>query len=112
MKNDVLPSDNIFLNDILCIIGDAVAISGNIVVVGAKGSAHGSHAESGAAFVFSYEQAEWKFTHTLTAPHKTAYEKLMGFGHSVDIDHETIVVTSHSDNGTYWSLLHCLEITN
>lgn len=76
-----------------------MAISGSTAVVGAEGSSHGGHAESGAAFVFSYYHDEWVYSHTLMTPN-SEFDHLTGFGHAISIYKDTIVVSSHSDSGT------------
>lgn len=81
----------------LC-IGEAVAISETVAVVGAEGSSYGSHVNSGAAFVFTFDQNAWEYTHTLKTPDSGFYD-LTGFGHALAINKDVIVVTSHSDSG-------------
>jgi hypothetical protein len=78
-----------------------VAITGTTAVIGAKGSAHGAHMESGAVFVFtltaqSSQSLMWRFSHTLQTP-EGSFDEFTGFGHAVAIHRDTIIVTSYEE---------------
>src|SRR5262249_19509679 len=78
--------------------GGAVAISGNLAVVGAMGYAPSpSQLAVGRAYVFTYANGTWSESAILIASDASAYSR---FGHSVAIDGTTIVVgTMRADGG-------------
>ncbi|MGO9114013.1 MAG: putative Ig domain-containing protein [Thermoguttaceae bacterium] len=81
-------------------LGDSVAISGNTLVVGAPEATVGSNVEQGAAYVFSESGTGWaNMTQVakLTASDGTADD---GFGISVSISGNTIVVGQYAGNTT------------
>lgn len=69
--------------------GVSVAIDGNLVVVGANGSDLEDADDAGAAYVFAREGIEWKQKARLAAKDPAEDD---GFGGSVAIDGDTIVV--------------------
>jgi hypothetical protein len=69
--------------------GASVAISGNTAVVGADRHQVGSHANQGAAYVFTLTGSSWILQQELTAANGAAADQ---FGYSVAIDGDTIVV--------------------
>lgn len=73
--------------------GSSIAIDGNTIVIGSTGSDIDSVARSGAAYVFEYDLSldKWKQMAKLTAP---INQENQGFGASVDIDNDRIVVSS------------------
>ncbi len=72
--------------------GETVAIDGDTVVVGARGSSGGSVDSRGAAYVFTKPAGGWSGTLTETAKLTTAGP--IGFGRDVDIADDTIVVAA------------------
>ncbi len=78
--------------------GTAVAISGNVIVVGAKGH-DGDGSEAGAAYVFSRSGNEWPQQTKLASPSAAASAR---FGTAVAIDGARLVVggVNAAGNGT------------
>ncbi len=78
--------------------GTAVAISGNVIVVGAKGH-DGDGSESGAAYVFSRSGSDWAQQTKLASPSAAAGAR---FGTAVAIDGPRLAVGSvnAAGNGT------------
>lgn len=78
--------------------GSAVAIDGDTIVIGARYADIGGNDKQGAVYVFVRPAGGWAdMTETvkLTASDGLASD---GFGHSVDISGETIIVGSHLDD--------------
>jgi hypothetical protein len=78
--------------------GWSVAVSGNTVVVGAKGDDIGSHDEQGSAYLFESPGGSWSDrteTAKLTASDGAADDE---FGHSVAISGDMVVVGAHWDD--------------
>lgn len=70
--------------------GDALAVQGNRLVVGAP-EANGGATNSGAAYLYEWEDSAWTFKHTFLYPESNAYEH---FGASVDIDGDQLLIGS------------------
>jgi hypothetical protein len=69
--------------------GNAVAVSGNTMVVGAPGATVGGNSRQGEAYVFTESGSGWTQTAELTAFDGAAHND---FGYSVAIDGNTVVV--------------------
>jgi hypothetical protein len=74
--------------------GDAVAVSGNVVVVGAPGKIASGPAH-GSAYVFRFQGTSWVQEQKLTASDGAAADN---FGESVDIHGDVIVVGAPEDD--------------
>lgn len=75
--------------------GQSTAIYGNIAVVGATGD-DDNGPESGSAYVFHYDGAQWVQVAKLLPSDGAAYSY---FGVSVAIDGDTVVIGAHGDAG-------------
>jgi uncharacterized protein (TIGR03437 family) len=71
------------------IFGDAVAISGETIVVGARGDDIGGNSDQGSAYVFTRSAATWSLQEKLVADDGAANDR---FGDKVAISGRTIVV--------------------
>lgn len=79
------------------IFGDAVAISGDTIVVGARGDDIGANSDQGSAYVFKRSEETWSLQQKLVADDGAADDR---FGDKVAISGRTIVVgVSLSDIG-------------
>lgn len=73
--------------------GDAVAVSGGVIVVGASGAAVGANSSQGAAYVFGRNvggDGQWGFVKRLEGP--ASIGNLAEYGQSVAIDGDFIVI--------------------
>ena len=77
------------------LFGGAVAISGDTLVVGAGGADIGANDIQGAAYVFVREGTTWSEQQKLVASDGAIFD---GFGFSVSISGETIVVGAQANN--------------
>ncbi len=75
--------------------GQTLAISGDVIVIGAMWARIGANLFQGAAYVFSRSGTTWTQQQKLTASDGMAFEN---FGNSVAISGQTIVVGSKSNN--------------
>lgn len=73
--------------------GSAVAVQGNVAVVGAPGNASAGFG-TGAAYVFEKTATGWKWQQTLLAPDASSFSF---FGTSVAIDGNRLVVGAYGD---------------
>jgi len=76
-------------------LGIAVAIDGDIAVVGADQGDASSASDSGAAYVYQYSGGIWTQVAKLTASDAAEFDQ---FGCAVDIDGDVIVVGARSDD--------------
>ncbi|MCH7813509.1 MAG: FG-GAP repeat protein, partial [Planctomycetes bacterium] len=74
--------------------GIAVAISGDVAVIGASG-ADGAEVNTGSAYVYRYDGSAWVEEAKLTASDAWAAE---WFGVSVSVSGDTVVVGAYADN--------------
>ncbi|MGE0127290.1 MAG: putative Ig domain-containing protein [Blastocatellales bacterium] len=74
--------------------GEAVALSGDTVVIGAEEDTVGARAHQGSAYVFTRGGAVWTFQHQLTASDGASND---GFGKAVALDGDTIVAGAWHD---------------
>lgn len=75
--------------------GNAVALSGDTLVVGAENDDIGANVDQGSACVFTRSGATWSFQQKLTANDGAAKDH---FGHAVAIDGSTIAVGAYADD--------------
>ena len=68
--------------------GDALAISGDLAVVGVNGDDNANGTDAGAAYIFERADREWTQVAKLTAADGAAADR---FGFSVDIDGDTLI---------------------
>lgn len=79
------------------LFGTSVAVSGNIVVIGAYGCNIGANFDQGAAYVFDRSGTVWSEQRILTASDGGAED---GFGYSVGISGNKVLV------GAYWDTIN------
>ena len=72
-----------------------LAISGETIIVGARGANIGETPGQGAAYIFTRSGSTWTLQQKLTAPDGVAFA---GFGRSVAINGETVIVGAWKDN--------------
>jgi uncharacterized repeat protein (TIGR01451 family) len=89
-----IPSPSPTSNDLF---GNAVAISGNTLVVAAVQDDEASAINAGAVYVFTRSGVSWSLQQRLNASDATANA---GFGRSVAIDGDTLVVGAYQAAGT------------
>ena len=77
------------------IFGHAVAVAGDVIVVGAGGDDVGASTDAGSAYVFGHDGISWVETQKLTA---SIVDAGAGFGRAVDADEEVILVGAPSDS--------------
>ncbi|MGD9547331.1 MAG: T9SS type A sorting domain-containing protein [Candidatus Krumholzibacteriia bacterium] len=70
--------------------GFAVAVSGDLMVIGAEEAPIGPNSSQGAAYVFERTGGIWTEIHKLEEP--STIENFAEYGHSVDIEGETVVI--------------------
>lgn len=76
--------------------GDAVAINGDSIIVGATEDTTGTNVQQGSAYVFTRSGTTWTQQQKLTAGDATAFDY---FGFSVSIDADTAVIGTLQDVG-------------
>ena len=76
-------------------LGDAVALSGDTLVVGAYGDNIGDNANQGSVYVFTRNGTEWTFQQKISAEDGAAGDN---FGSAVAIDGDTLVVGARYDD--------------
>ena len=91
LEKKLIPSDGASSDQ----FGTSVSISGNTLVVGANGDDVGSNSNQGSAYLFTRSGTTWTQQQKLTASDSAASD---GFGVSVAIDSETIIVGASSDD--------------
>lgn len=101
--------------------GWAIALSGDILLVGAFGVDDGAVANAGAAYLFSFDGASWQLDQTLRPD---VPDSLGGFGYSLDLSADTAVVGAPSENqsrgaayvyelqGSTWSFVQKLQTSD
>ncbi len=70
--------------------GYAVAVSGDLMVIGAEEAAIGPNSSQGAAYVFERTGGVWTEIHKLEEP--STIENFAEYGHAVDVEGETVVI--------------------
>jgi N-acetylneuraminic acid mutarotase len=81
--------------------GESVAVSGNIVVVGAVRDQVGSNSQQGSAYIYKLNPS----TNTWAETKQTASDGAASdqFGNSIALSGNTLVVGAHSDNSSQGS---------
>ncbi len=75
--------------------GEAVAVSGNVIVVGAP--ANGDLGDdSGVVYIFEYDGQDWSFSAAFSGPDTDADDR---FGHAVDADDDHVLVGAPGHQG-------------
>lgn len=95
--------------------GRAVAVSGDIVIVGSPNDDHAAGADAGSAYVFIRSNGVWSQQAKLTASDAAAGDE---FGYSVAIDGETAVIGARFDShaggslaGSAYVFIRCSGVT-
>lgn len=75
--------------------GRAVAVKGNVIVVGARFASSGSTERAGAAYIYKKRRGDWVFEQKLTAGDASAEDN---FGRAAALDNNLIVVTARKED--------------
>lgn len=76
------------------VFGMAVAVSGNVAVIGARGDAEGG-ADAGAAYVYRFDGATWVEEAKLTASDAAEEDR---FAHAVAVRGDYVIIGAHGDD--------------
>jgi len=77
--------------------GRAVAIQGNLVIVGARFAQVGNLSKAGAVYVFRKHKGSWRYEEKITSPTPADEDN---FGRALAIQGDTLVVTARKEKST------------